>query len=79
MFTHVIHISTDAARAACGAGIEPTMRQVLAHIESGRLIGLGKWLERLNGAAHNSKWIHRQPRDEPNSCKFVQWLALCLR
>ena len=50
MFTHVVHISTDAVKATYGASQEPTMRQVLAHIESGRLISLGKWLEQLNRA-----------------------------
>ncbi len=51
MFTHVVHISTDAVRATYGESQEPTMRQVLAHIEGGRLISLGRWLEQLNGGA----------------------------
>lgn len=47
MFTHVVHISTDALRATYGDHPEPTMRQVLAHIDNGRLISLERWLEHI--------------------------------
>jgi len=47
MFTHVVHINTDALRATYGANPEASMRRVVGHIDSGRLISLGSWLERL--------------------------------
>jgi hypothetical protein len=49
MFTHVVHISTDAVKATYGEATEATMRRVLEYIDSGRLISLEQWLERLNG------------------------------
>lgn len=50
MFDHVVHISTDAIRAAyTGAydqriGAKSSWRRVLDHIDSGRLISLSQWL-----------------------------------
>jgi hypothetical protein len=48
MFTHVVHISTDAVKATYGESQEPTMKRVLGHIRDARLISLGTWLDRLN-------------------------------
>lgn len=53
MFDHVVHINTDAVRAAYGkAGTEgkrdSSWRRVIGHIESGRLTSLGNWLEMLS-------------------------------
>jgi len=48
MFTHVVHLSTDALRATYGTGGEESMRKVLGHIDSGRLISLEKWLAALS-------------------------------
>ena len=73
IFTHVVHISTDAVTATYGASQEPTMCQGLVRIESGRLIILGKWLERLNEAAHNSKW---DPSTATGRTEFVQIRAM---
>ena len=47
MFTHVVHISTDALRATYGNGQEETMKKVLGFIDSGRLISLDNWLKTL--------------------------------
>jgi hypothetical protein len=47
MFTHVVHINTDALRATYGAGGEESMRKVLGYVDSGRLISLEKWLGNL--------------------------------
>lgn len=47
LFSHVVHISTDGLRATYGDTPEPTMRQVLSHIETGRLISLEQWLTNL--------------------------------
>jgi hypothetical protein len=50
MFTHVVHVSTDALRATyCDEHVSrardnETMRKVLGYIESGRLMSLGRWL-----------------------------------
>lgn len=48
MFSHVVHINTDGLLAAYGDKPEPTMRQVLEHIEQGRLISLEKWINHLH-------------------------------
>jgi hypothetical protein len=48
MFTHVVHISTDAVRATYGTSEEPTLKRVIEFIEGGRLISLGSWLEHLS-------------------------------
>jgi hypothetical protein len=47
MFTHVVHISTDALRAAYGTGQEESMRKVLGFIDTERLISLERWLQML--------------------------------
>lgn len=52
MFTHVVHISTDAIKAAYGQlGAEKdeadSMRRVLQYIQDGRLISLERWLTSL--------------------------------
>jgi hypothetical protein len=52
MFTHVVHISTDAIKATYsqpGDGQEEaaSVQRVLRHIEDGRLISLGEWLSKL--------------------------------
>lgn len=47
MFTHVVHINTDALRATYGAATEESMRRVIQYIDSGRLISLERWLEML--------------------------------
>lgn len=49
MFNYVVHLNTDALRAAYGASPERSMRRVLEHVESGRLISLEKWLVTLGG------------------------------
>ncbi len=54
MFDHVVHISTDAVLAAYGNhknvrtnSKESSWSRVESHIESGRLISLGGWLDQL--------------------------------
>jgi hypothetical protein len=55
MFTHVVHINTDALRAtygaadAAGAAEEQSdsMRKVLEFVDRGRLIGLNAWLQAM--------------------------------
>lgn len=47
MFTHVVHMNTDALKATYGKAEEATQRKVIAHIDSGRLISLGKWITLL--------------------------------
>lgn len=47
MFSHVVHISTDAIKAVYGGSPEPTMQKVLQYIAEGRLIGLDDWLVSL--------------------------------
>lgn len=58
MFKHVVHISTDAIRATYGAGGNggdtDSMRAVLKHIDSGRLISLGQWLKCLEHGANSA-------------------------
>lgn len=49
MFSHVVHISTDALVATYGPAPEPTMRRVLEHIATSRLISLKKWICMLDG------------------------------
>jgi hypothetical protein len=48
MFTHVVHINTDAITATYGVKPESTMRRVLDCVESGRLISLERWLGTLS-------------------------------
>ena len=52
MFTHVVHISTEAIKATYGQignekGEADSMRRVLQYIEDGRLISLERWLSGL--------------------------------
>jgi hypothetical protein len=48
MFSHVVHISTDALKATYGASPEPTMQKVIQHIDGGRLISLEQWIVMLD-------------------------------
>ena len=48
MFSHVVHISTDALKATYGDRPEASTRKVLGYIESGRLVSLEKWLLHLS-------------------------------
>lgn len=48
MFSHVVHINTDALKATYGDRPEPSTRKVLNHIESGRLLSLEQWLHHLS-------------------------------
>jgi hypothetical protein len=48
MFTHVVHISTDALRATYGDSDEPSIKTVIDNMNRGRLISLGQWLERMD-------------------------------
>lgn len=55
MFKHVVHISTDAIKATYGHSEEglaeaASMRQVLRHIDEGRLISMEQWLNSLGTA-----------------------------
>lgn len=47
MFTHVVHINTDALAAAYGGAPERSAASVIEHIQRGRLISLSQWLESL--------------------------------
>lgn len=52
MFDNVVHISTDAVRAAYSANtsdreVAKSQRIVIEHIENGRLISLAQWLENI--------------------------------
>jgi hypothetical protein len=47
MFTHVVHINTDAVKATYGNSDEHSMQSVLGFINTGRLISLEQWLEHL--------------------------------
>jgi hypothetical protein len=47
MFAHVVHINTGALRATYGPEPEQTMRKVLQLIDTGRLVGLDRWLTML--------------------------------
>jgi hypothetical protein len=55
MFDYVVHISTDAVRAAYGESSNgdrragESRRRVVQHIERGRLISLERWLTDLSG------------------------------
>lgn len=48
MFTHVVHISTDALRATYGDYPEDSMKTAVGYIESGRLLSLSKWVALLS-------------------------------
>ena len=54
LFSRVVHISTDALKATYGSFAnqvpkpqDATMRKVLEHIETGRLMSLERWLSTL--------------------------------
>jgi hypothetical protein len=52
MFTHVVHISTDALKATYMQADSDkqeaaSVQRVLGHIENGRLVSLEQWLNRL--------------------------------
>lgn len=47
MLTHVVHICPDALRAVYGEAPEATMQEVLGLLDSGRIVGLDKWIEGL--------------------------------
>lgn len=47
MFTSVVHINTDALSAVYGERLTRSQHDVMAHIDSGRLISLGAWLSLL--------------------------------
>lgn len=47
MFSHVVHINTEAIKTTYGVAKSSSMKSVLAHIERGRLIGFDRWLELL--------------------------------
>ena len=47
MFSHVVHISTDAVKAVYGDGSEATMAKILRYIDDGRLISLDEWVRKL--------------------------------
>lgn len=47
MFTRVVHISTQALRAAYGIAPQRSAAKVLQRIDEGRLIGLGEWLSNV--------------------------------
>jgi hypothetical protein len=49
MFRHVVHINTDAVKAAYGNSRQESMRKVLQFIDNGRLISLERWLNHLAG------------------------------
>lgn len=51
MFSHVVHISTDALKATYGPAPEESMRRVIGYIDEGRLISLGQWLDLLGSAS----------------------------
>jgi hypothetical protein len=53
MFNHVVHINTDALEATYGHSTEgrddsASIRRVLQHIATGRLISLEKWIESIS-------------------------------
>ena len=50
MFTHVVHISPEAIRATYGTSPEEdSMKKVIDYIDSGRLLGLDRWISQLTG------------------------------
>lgn len=48
MFSHVVHLNTDALKATYGATIDPTMLRVIELIDKQRLIGLAQWIRTLS-------------------------------
>ena len=47
MFSRVVHICPEALRAVYGNPPEPTMQRVIQFIDSGRIVGLDRWLAAL--------------------------------
>lgn len=47
MFSHVVHICPAALRMVYGENAESSMRRVLDHLDSGRLIGLDAWMSEM--------------------------------
>ena len=47
MFSNVVHICPEALHAVYGDRAEPTMQGVLQLIDTGRLVGLDRWLAQL--------------------------------
>ncbi len=55
LLTHVVHICPDALKAVYGEQPEQTMREVVDYIDSGRILGLDRWIAGLtpsNPARH---------------------------
>lgn len=48
MFSHVVHINTDALKATYGNSPEDSMKRVVEFIDSGRLASLGQWIAALD-------------------------------
>ena len=48
MFSHVVHINTDAIRKTYGLSQDPTVRRIITLIDEGRLISLEQWLVMLS-------------------------------
>jgi hypothetical protein len=49
MFSDVVHICPEALKAAYGKECDNSMKSVVSLIDSGRLIGLDKWIAKMNG------------------------------
>jgi hypothetical protein len=49
MFSSVVHINTAALEATYGDAPEDSMKTVIDFVESGRLMGIDAWLEKLSG------------------------------
>lgn len=47
LFTHVVHINPEGVLAAYRDADRGALRAVREHIESGRLMGLQRWLEMI--------------------------------
>ena len=50
MFTHVVHMNTNALRATYGESPEDSMKSAIGYIDSGRLVNLESWLSGLGAA-----------------------------
>ena len=48
MFSHVVHINTDAIRKTYGLSQDPTVRRIITLIDEGRLMSLEQWLVMLS-------------------------------
>ena len=47
LFTSVVHVSTEALKAAYGNGPRDSFAKALAHVHSGRIESLGDWLSQM--------------------------------